>query len=224
MKKFLFLLSVLTIVTINTAMAATPPVPTSADDLIKQYNQEKQKQQQAQPQKPQQSQNAQPPKQQPAQKPSQSTSAQQAQSSPEKKGSLSIDKLEEKLESAVSLIKAGNYVKAEQMLGPLSEWLTDSTEYHILLLDTLKDLPDAQYQTEIERAFAVKSALLRDKSLFYYGIALMNNKKDQEAARNFILVVQSQPKSKLGFDAYTRLQMLGFTQKVQFKHLEDVVK
>ena len=196
-------------------------MPTSTDNLLKRYK-EQQTQQQQQPQKNQTNKPAsqsQQTKQQPqTQKPQQTTAA------PKQTGPLSINKLEEKLEQAVSLIKEKNYAKAEQILHPLTIWLTDSTEYHILLLDTLKGINDAQYQMEIERAFAVKSALLRDKALFYYGVALMENKKYEEAARNFILVVQSQPKSKLGFDAYTRLQMLGFTQKVQFNYLEDVEK
>ena len=196
---------------------ATPPVPTSTDNLLKKYK-EQQAQQQPKAQTKQPAAQPQQKQQPQTQKPQQTTSA------PKQTGTLSISKLEEKLEQAVNLIKEKNYTKAEQILHPLTIWLTDSTEYHILLLDTLKGINDAQYQMEIERAFAVKSALLRDKALFYYGVALMENKKYEEAARNFILVVQSQPKSKLGFDAYTRLQMLGFTQKVQFNYLEDVEK
>ena len=196
---------------------ATPPVPTSTDNLLKRYK-EQQTQQQPKAQTKQPAAQPQQKQQPQTQKPQQTTSA------PKQTGPLSISKLEEKLEQAVELIKEKNYAKAEQILHPLTIWLTDSTEYHILLLDTLKGINDAQYQMEIERAFAVKSALLRDKALFYYGVALMENKKYEEAARNFILVVQSQPKSKLGFDAYTRLQMLGFTQKVQFNYLEDVEK
>ena len=221
MKKFLFLLAVVLVNANLLSYGATPPVPTSTDNLLKRYK-EQQTQQQQQPPKNQTNKPAsqsQQTKQQPqTQKPQQTTAA------PKQTGPLSINKLEEKLEQAVSLIKEKNYAKAEQILHPLTIWLTDSTEYHILLLDTLKGINDAQYQMEIERAFAVKSALLRDKALFYYGVALMENKKYEEAARNFILVVQSQPKSKLGFDAYTRLQMLGFTQKVQFNYLEDVEK
>lgn len=221
MKKFLFLLAIALVNANLLSHGATPPVPTSTDNLLKRYK-EQQTQQQQQPQKNQTNKPAsqsQQTKQQPqTQKPQQTTAA------PKQTGPLSINKLEEKLEQAVSLIKEKNYAKAEQILHPLTIWLTDSTEYHILLLDTLKGINDAQYQMEIERAFAVKSALLRDKALFYYGVALMENKKYEEAARNFILVVQSQPKSKLGFDAYTRLQMLGFTQKVQFNYLEDVEK
>ncbi len=221
MKKFLFLLAIALVNANLLSFGATPPVPTSTDNLLKRYK-EQQTQQQQQPQKNQTNKPAsqsQQTKQQPqTQKPQQTTAA------PKQTGPLSINKLEEKLEQAVSLIKEKNYAKAEQILHPLTIWLTDSTEYHILLLDTLKGINDAQYQMEIERAFAVKSALLRDKALFYYGVALMENKKYEEAARNFILVVQSQPKSKLGFDAYTRLQMLGFTQKVQFNYLEDVEK
>ncbi len=221
MKKFLFLLAIALVNANLLSYGATPPVPTSTDNLLKRYK-EQQTQQQQQPQKNQTNKPAsqsQQTKQQPqTQKPQQTTAA------PKQTGPLSINKLEEKLEQAVSLIKEKNYAKAEQILHPLTIWLTDSTEYHILLLDTLKGINDAQYQMEIERAFAVKSALLRDKALFYYGVALMENKKYEEAARNFILVVQSQPKSKLGFDAYTRLQMLGFTQKVQFNYLEDVEK
>ena len=221
MKKFLFLLAIALVNANLLSFGATPPVPTSTDNLLKRYK-EQQTQQQQQPQKNQTNKPAsqsQQTKQQPqTQKPQQTTAA------PKQTGPLSINKLEEKLEQAVSLIKEKNYAKAEQILHPLTIWLTDSTEYHILLLDTLKGINDAQYQMEIERAFAIKSALLRDKALFYYGVALMENKKYEEAARNFILVVQSQPKSKLGFDAYTRLQMLGFTQKVQFNYLEDVEK
>lgn len=221
MKKFLFFLAIALVNANLLSYGATPPVPTSTDNLLKRYK-EQQTQQQQQPQKNQTNKPAsqsQQTKQQPqTQKPQQTTAA------PKQTGPLSINKLEEKLEQAVSLIKEKNYAKAEQILHPLTIWLTDSTEYHILLLDTLKGINDAQYQMEIERAFAVKSALLRDKALFYYGVALMENKKYEEAARNFILVVQSQPKSKLGFDAYTRLQMLGFTQKVQFNYLEDVEK
>ena len=218
MKKFLSLLAAVLLNTNLISYGATPPVPTSTDNLLKQY---KQQQQQAQQQKTQTSQPTSQPQQQ---KPKPQTQKPQQTATSKPTGPLSIDKLEDKLEQAVNLIKEKNYTKAEQILQPLTIWLTDSTEYHILLLDTLKGISDAQYQMEIERAFAVKSALLRDKSLFYYGVALMENKKYEEAARNFILVVQSQPKSKLGFDAYTRLQMLGFTQKVQFNYLEDVEK
>ena len=217
MKKFLFLLAVVLVNANLMSYGATPPVPTSTDNLLKRYK-EQQTQQQPKAQTKQPAAQPQQKQQPQTQKPQQTTSA------PKQTGPLSINKLEEKLEQAVSLIKEKNYAKAEQILHPLTIWLTDSTEYHILLLDTLKGINDAQYQMEIERAFAVKSALLRDKALFYYGVALMENKKYEEAARNFILVVQSQPKSKLGFDAYTRLQMLGFTQKVQFNYLEDVEK
>lgn len=217
MKKFLFLLAVVLVNANLMSYGATPPVPTSTDNLLKRYK-EQQTQQQPKAQTKQPAAQPQQKQQPQTQKPQQTTSA------PKQTGPLSISKLEEKLEQAVSLIKEKNYAKAEQILHPLTIWLTDSTEYHILLLDTLKGINDAQYQMEIERAFAVKSALLRDKALFYYGVALMENKKYEEAARNFILVVQSQPKSKLGFDAYTRLQMLGFTQKVQFNYLEDVEK
>ena len=217
MKKFLFLLAVVLVNANLMSYGATPPVPTSTDNLLKRYK-EQQTQQQPKAQTKQPAAQPQQKQQPQTQKPQQTTSA------PKQTGPLSISKLEEKLEQAVELIKEKNYTKAEQILHPLTIWLTDSTEYHILLLDTLKGINDAQYQMEIERAFAVKSALLRDKALFYYGVALMENKKYEEAARNFILVVQSQPKSKLGFDAYTRLQMLGFTQKVQFNYLEDVEK
>lgn len=217
MKKFLFLLAVVLVNANLMSYGATPPVPTSTDNLLKRYK-EQQTQQQPKAQTKQPAAQPQQKQQPQTQKPQQTTAA------PKQTGPLSINKLEEKLEQAVSLIKEKNYAKAEQILHPLTIWLTDSTEYHILLLDTLKGINDAQYQMEIERAFAVKSALLRDKALFYYGVALMENKKYEEAARNFILVVQSQPKSKLGFDAYTRLQMLGFTQKVQFNYLEDVEK
>ena len=217
MKKFLFLLAVVLVNANLMSYGATPPVPTSTDNLLKRYK-EQQTQQQPKAQTKQPAAQPQQKQQPQTQKPQQTTSA------PKQTGPLSISKLEEKLEQAVNLIKENNYPKAEQILHPLTIWLTDSTEYHILLLDTLKGINDAQYQMEIERAFAVKSALLRDKALFYYGVALMENKKYEEAARNFILVVQSQPKSKLGFDAYTRLQMLGFTQKVQFNYLEDVEK
>lgn len=217
MKKFLFLLAIALVNANLMSYGATPPVPTSTDNLLKRYK-EQQTQQQPKAQTKQPAAQPQQKQQPQTQKPQQTTAA------PKQTGPLSISKLEEKLEQAVSLIKEKNYAKAEQILHPLTIWLTDSTEYHILLLDTLKGINDAQYQMEIERAFAVKSALLRDKALFYYGVALMENKKYEEAARNFILVVQSQPKSKLGFDAYTRLQMLGFTQKVQFNYLEDVEK
>lgn len=217
MKKFLFLLAIALVNANLLSYGATPPVPTSTDNLLKRYK-EQQTQQQPKAQTKQPAAQPQQKQQPQTQKPQQTTSA------PKQTGPLSINKLEEKLEQAVNLIKEKNYTKAEQILHPLTIWLTDSTEYHILLLDTLKGINDAQYQMEIERAFAVKSALLRDKALFYYGVALMENKKYEEAARNFILVVQSQPKSKLGFDAYTRLQMLGFTQKVQFNYLEDVEK
>ena len=217
MKKFLFLLAVVLVNANLMSYGATPPVPTSTDNLLKKYK-EQQTQQQPKAQTKQPAAQPQQKQQPQTQKPQQTTSA------PKQTGPLSISKLEEKLEQAVNLIKEKNYTKAEQILHPLTIWLTDSTEYHILLLDTLKGINDAQYQMEIERAFAVKSALLRDKALFYYGVALMENKKYEEAARNFILVVQSQPKSKLGFDAYTRLQMLGFTQNVQFNYLEDVEK
>ena len=217
MKKFLFLLAVVLVNANLMSYGATPPVPTSTDNLLKRYK-EQQTQQQPKAQTKQPAAQPQQKQQPQTQKPQQTTSA------PKQTGPLSISKLEEKLEQAVNKKKKKNYTKAEQILHPLTIWLTDSTEYHILLLDTLKGINDAQYQMEIERAFAVKSALLRDKALFYYGVALMENKKYEEAARNFILVVQSQPKSKLGFDAYTRLQMLGFTQKVQFNYLEDVEK
>ncbi len=207
MKKF-FLSAIVFFLGLNLcalSAGSTPPVPTSADQIM-QY-------------KPQLTQ----PQQQPT-RPAQPSEPKTTTSIPVRKLPLSIEALDSKLSKSIELINLKNFIKAEQTLDPLVKWLTDSTEYHILLLNTLKDQQDAQYQAEMERAYAIKSALLRDKAIYYYAIALMKQQKNEEAARNFILVVQSQPKSKLGFDSYQKLQELGFTQKIQFKHLDDVEK
>ena len=60
----------------------------------------------------------------------------------------------EKLNSGAQLISQKKYKEASATLNPLKDWLVDATEAHIGIYKTLKSIPSAQIQAELEKQLA----------------------------------------------------------------------
>lgn len=123
----------------------------------------------------------------------------------------------QKLDHSADLIDKQRYAEATKMLTPLKEWLVDATEVHINLYKTLKEIPSAQVQSELEKQLALQFAVLRDKAFFQLGLVAIGQKDYNLAIKNLSRVVQSQPRSPMGAKAYEVLQTIGFTERVQLR-------
>lgn len=130
---------------------------------------------------------------------------------------LGITTSAQKLNDCANLISQKRYKEAEKILMPLKDWLVDATETHINLHKTLKGLPSAQVQAELEKQLALQFALLRDKAFFQLGMLAVGQQDYSGAIKNLSRVIQSQPRSPMGAQAYEILQKIGFTEKIQLK-------
>lgn len=121
------------------------------------------------------------------------------------------------LNTGAQMISQKKYKEAEQILTPLKDWLVDATEAHINLHKTLKNVPSAQVQAELEKQLALQFALLRDKAFFQLGMLRIGTNDYSGAIKDLSRVVQSQPRSPMGAQAYDVLQKIGFTEKIQLR-------
>lgn len=113
------------------------------------------------------------------------------------------------------LIESGKLVHARMKLEPLKQWLIDVTEAHIGLYKVLNKLPSARAQAELEKQLALEFAILRDHAMYEMGKLYVKEDELRKAVKELTEVVKSQPKSKLGLQAYELLQEIGFTEKLQ---------
>lgn len=121
----------------------------------------------------------------------------------------------QELDKSLELLKKNDIVNAKKIVQPLSEWLTEMTEYHIQLFKKLNDLDDAKNQAQIEKKIALNSALLRDKAYYQLGLIALAEKDYKKTVKYLIEVIKSQPQTELGLKSYEILQQIGFTDKVQ---------
>ncbi len=133
------------------------------------------------------------------------------------KNPLGITVSAEKLNNSAQYIAQGKYKDAEKILNPLKTWLISATETHINLHNSLKDISSAQVQAELEKQLALQFALLRDKAIFQLGMVAVGQKDYPTAIKNLSMVIQSQPDSEMGAEAYNVLQKIGFTEKLQLR-------
>lgn len=119
-----------------------------------------------------------------------------------------------RLDTIDKLITQNHIEEARTQLPSLQQWLVDCTEAHINLYKTLNKLPSARTQAELERQLALEFALLRDRAIFLDGKIDVADKNYKQAVKQFIQVVQSEPQSKIGIQAYEALQDIGFTEKL----------
>lgn len=121
------------------------------------------------------------------------------------------------LNDCATLITQKKYKEASVKLSPLKDWLVDATEAHMNLYKTLKSIPSAQVQAELEKQLALQFALLRDKAFFQLGMLAIGQNDYNNGVRHLSKVIQSQPRSPMGAQAYEVLQKIGFTEKIQIK-------
>lgn len=140
------------------------------------------------------------------------------------KNPLGITVSAEKLNKSAQLISQKKYKEASATLNPLKDWLTDATEAHINIYKTLKTLPSAQVQAELEKQLALQFAVLRDKAFFQIGMLSIGQNDYPNAIKNLSRVIQSQPRSAMGAQAYEVLQKIGFTEKIQLREEKKVSK
>lgn len=141
-----------------------------------------------------------------------------------KSNSLGLTHCEEKLKLISNLISDNRLSEAEKSLTPTLDWLERATEYHADLFKTLKKVEKAEYQADVEKKLALKTAVLRDEAIYQQGVLLVKQDKKREAVNNFVYIVKSQPKTNLGHSAYEKLQEIGFTYKVQFEETPEVIE
>jgi tetratricopeptide (TPR) repeat protein len=119
------------------------------------------------------------------------------------------------LEKSTELLKKNDISGAKRIVEPLSEWLTELTEYHIQLFKKLNNIDTAKNQAQVEKRLALDCALLRDKA--YYQLALVYYAENdlKKAVKYFVEVIKSQPKTETGMKSYEILQQIGFTEKIR---------
>lgn len=133
------------------------------------------------------------------------------------KNPLGVTVSAQKLNACAQLISQKKYKEAQTQLTALKDWLVEATEAHINLYKTLKNFPNAQVQAELEKQLALQFALLRDKSFFQLGMLAIGQQDYPNAVKNLSHVIQSQPRSPMGAQAYEVLQKIGFTEKIQLR-------
>lgn len=128
-------------------------------------------------------------------------------------------------ENAVSKIEfyveEGDLDSAREELDKINDWIYKATEYHTDLYRALNKAKNSEVQANIERELAIKFAVLRDRTLYLGSKVLLANGKKQEAVKNLVEVVRSQPNTELGFKAYRSLQEIGFTYKLEYQTVEE---
>ena len=133
------------------------------------------------------------------------------------KNPLGLSAADNNIKNTAYFIKNNNLAAAKALIAPTLSWLSDATEYHTNLYKTLKDIDTAKVQADVERELALKYALLRDKAAYQLAVVDINQNKLMDASDKLVDIVRSQPTTQLGFDAYHKLQDIGFTYKVQFE-------
>ena len=131
------------------------------------------------------------------------------------KNTLGTVYAENSIKKTESYIKSNNYSAAKQTLDSVNQWVSDAAEYHTDLFKTLKKVDNSDVQANIERDLAIKFATMRDKILFLQAQIFVHNGQKRQAVANLVDVVNSQPTSELGFQAYKILQNIGFTYGVE---------
>lgn len=148
-----------------------------------------------------------------------SAQAQVAKSSSEKlmnpNNELGLSYADNKITKSIALLNQNKIAESQNAITSILEWLNSATEYHTTLYKTLVKIPDAKYQADVERNLALKFALLRDKAYYQEAMIAIRKKDYAKAVEDLVNVIQSEPKTKLGFDAYEKLQQIGFTYKLQ---------
>lgn len=119
------------------------------------------------------------------------------------------------LEQSTELLKKNDIGGAKKIVEPLSEWLTDMTEYHIALFKKLNTIDTAKESAQIEKRIALDSALLRDKAYYQLALIYIAEKDMKKAIKYLVDIVKSQPTTELGIKSYEILQQIGFTEKVK---------
>lgn len=128
---------------------------------------------------------------------------------------LGLTSARKRLDDAVALIEKRQLVQAKQVLTPLQQWLTESTEAHINLYKALSVAPSARAQAELEKQVALEFAKMRDTAFYHMGHVYMLENNPRDAIKVLTEVVKSQPSAEVGLNAYSLLQKMGFTQQLQ---------
>lgn len=120
-----------------------------------------------------------------------------------------------KIEGAKKLIQDGKYEEAKKILKESSEWLTTGTEYHYSLYKVLTKQQNTleTQKSKIEKAHALDWGKVRDEAYFLLATILIKEKNFKEALKLLIEVINSEPDSQLGHNAYKTLQDLKFSDK-----------
>lgn len=129
---------------------------------------------------------------------------------------LGVTNAENKIKDVKYLMRNNRYNEANAIIIPAVDWLNNATEFHTNLYKTLKDIDSAKVQADVERDLALRYAILRDQASFQMALLYIHENKLKEASDKLVDIVRSQPTTKLGYDAYDKLEEIGFTYKAQY--------
>ena len=118
-----------------------------------------------------------------------------------------------KLEEASNLIKGGNIPDAEKIVLSAKNWLTELTNYHYELYQSLSMTSKTISESKIEKAHALDFANARDESYFLLAKIYIVQNKLKDAVKLLVNVIKSQNDTELSREAYKTLQEIKFSDK-----------
>ncbi len=127
---------------------------------------------------------------------------------------VNVKSAEMQINQVEAAVNAGQLKEAEVMVAKLRPLLSEFTELHSQLYESLKDDAAATITAENEKKQTIEFAKLRDKANYLAGVISMKQGNNREAVKHFVLVVQSQRTTGLGEKAYKSLRELGFSPKL----------
>ncbi len=116
-----------------------------------------------------------------------------------------------KIEEATNLFNEGKIDEAEKKLNEIKNWLIDATDLHYKLHQTLSKNSKTLDKAKVEKAHALDFGNLRDQAFYLLAKIYINQNKLKDAVKMLTEVVQSQPESELGRNAYKTLIEIKFS-------------
>lgn len=118
---------------------------------------------------------------------------------------------------AEDLFKAGQIKEAHSLVSQLRPLLSEFTEMHSQLYESLKDDNASKLTAEQEKKQTIEFAKLRDRANYLSGMISLKQGNNREAVKHLVQVVNSQRTTGLGEKAYQSLRDIGFSPKLSIE-------
>ena len=120
-----------------------------------------------------------------------------------------------RIEAGKKYLEENNLTEAEKILKSATEELTDITQLHFDLFQSLNKYPLKNLEAKMEKAHAIDFGKLRDQSSFLLAKTYIEEKKLKDALKLLVEIIKSQPNSEIGKESYKALIELNFSDKVK---------